>query len=322
MTTPEMPTMGQPKRSKWFLARHLWIVGLVVYLTVIWIVGVRRIGSTLTSVNVRLLGAVFVLEIAGLWIRALKWRYALGPRSRAVGLFFLSRCAGYWMPMRVGELSPLLIKEHRTPKMGAWIVVDRVLEISTTLFLGCIGVIALQISNRAIIVAMVLTGCVFVVVPVYLLTRRSLFLWLAERCREGSLLQRVSLFLAAICHEVIALRWRIPLAAAITVAAGCMDVIVSICLWWSFGYLLPFALLATAKCVHAVTCAVPFTPNATGVPFVTAGLLLHEVGGVPTAVITAAVGVYIALVSVVFWSVAGLIGAAFGLRVEEDSPEP
>ncbi|MBN2308276.1 MAG: flippase-like domain-containing protein [Candidatus Hydrogenedentes bacterium] len=310
MSDPLPLEPGPPRKKS--RARHLWVVGLLVYVLAIWFVGWQKLRDALAGLDVYLLLAVVGVELTGQWLRALKWRFALGRGSRAIGLFFLSRCAGYWMPMRMGELSPLLLKGHRTPRMGAWIVLDRILEVSVTLALGALGIIALGIPARGIAVAMGIVALAFVVVPMFLLTRRKLFLWLAARTREGSLIQRGALFLAAIRDEMVAMRPKMPAAAAMTLAAGCLDVCVGMLTYASFGHPLRFAVMAGAKCVHAIACAVPFTPNATGVPFFTSGLFLNQVGAVPASVIAAAIGVNLALVNTVFWTSAGL--ASLDLR--------
>ena len=109
--------------------RHLWVVGVLVLIVVTWRAGWRDILGAMQGADPRLLGAVVVVEGVSVWVRAAKWRVVLGAHRHSVRVFFLSKAAGNWSPGRVGELSPLLIKEHRTARMGAWIVVDRLLEI-------------------------------------------------------------------------------------------------------------------------------------------------------------------------------------------------
>jgi hypothetical protein len=206
----------------------------------------------------------------------------------------------------MGELSPLLIKEHRTPKMGAWIVVDRVLEISSTLVLGIIGLVALRIPMGKFMAALVAAACLFVFAPTVLLTQRRLFLWLADRAREGSVLHRSSMFLAAIREEVLAMKRRIAVAAVMTVVAGCMDVVAGMLLYAAFGEVLPFAAGAASKTIHVLTSAIPVTPNATGVPFATAGVFVNQVVGIPPHVIATAIPVGVVLINIVFWTSVGL----------------
>jgi hypothetical protein len=306
---------NQPnKQSRRIPVRHLWLLGVVVYLAVVWLVGWDKLKAAFGVLDVRYLVAYGAIELGGQWLRALKWRVVLGRDGKGVGLFFLSRCAGYWMPMRMGELSPLLLKEHRTPRMGAWIVVDRVLEISTTLALGVVGIMALGIPARGILAGIAVAACLFVLIPLLLLTRRGLFLWIAARVREGSLAHRGALFLAAIRDEVAAIRGKLPIVWPMTVVAACMDVAAGVVIYAGFSYSLRPALLATAKCVHALAAAVPITPNATGVPFMASGALLIKVGGVPPPVVVSAVGAGVALTNFVFWTSAGLGVLSFRRR--------
>ena len=297
--------------------RYLWVVGLLLYVLVVWIVGFGKLRETLAGANLGILALVAGIELTAQWVRALKWRLVLGPRSRGVGLFFLSRCAGFWMPMRMGELSPLLLKAHRTPKVAAWIVVDRMLEIGTTLGLGALGVLVLKVRVEGTLAAVAVAGCVFVVAPFFVLTQRRLFLALAERFGEGSRARRGLLFLADIRGEVVALGPRMPLASAMTFAAGALDVAGGMALYACFGFGLPFALVAAVKCTHALTSAIPLTPNATGIPFVTAGLLLNQVGGVPAHVVATAVPLYIVLVNVIFYSMVGIAATDLWRQLKE-----
>jgi hypothetical protein len=65
------------------------------------------------------------------------------------------------------------------------------------------------------------------------------------------------------------------------------------------------------KGLHAITAAVPFTPNATGVPYLAAAVLLHEIGGIPSDKLAASIALAVALTNVVFWLSAAIAATAF-----------
>ena len=286
--------------------RHLWVVGLALYIIFIWYIGWRSIGGALVKVDPGVLLALMAVEAAGLWTRALKWRLTLGPGRSAYHLFFLSKAAGGWSPGRVGELAPLLLRNHRTPRMAAWIVVDRLLEIAATLGLGLIGLIALRQPQHGMVLTTIAALAVLVIGPLFVLTRRTLFIWLAGRSSAGSLVHRACMLLAAMSDEIFLLGRRIPAASAMTVVASCLDVAVGILLYRSFGFHVGFALLATVQCAHGIASAMPFTPNATGVPYLVAAGLLYTIGGIPKEVLAVAVGLRMVAVNIIFWSSFGL----------------
>ena len=295
--------------------RYLWLVGLAVYVAAIWYVGWRRIGSALATVDLGLLAALMAVEAAALGTRAMKWRLVLGPDQSAFKLFFLSKAAGGWSPGRVGELAPLLLRKHRTPRMAAWIVVDRLLEVAATLGLGLVGLIALQRPTRGMLVTILIALAVLVVAPVYVLTRRAFFLWLAGYFREESLIHRGCMLVAAMSDEIVGLRKWVPVASALTVLASCLDVCVGILLYLSFEEYVSFFLIAVVQCAHGIASAIPLTPNATGVPYLVAAGLLYTIAGIPKEVLAAAVGVRMAAVNAVFWT-------SFGSVMARRAPQP
>ena len=289
--------------------RYLWVVGAALYLGIIAYIGWHRIEDALASIDPKMLACAVGVCALSLWVRALKWRLMLGAGQKAVGLFFLSKAGGGMSPGRVGELAPMMLKKHRTPRMGAWIVTDRLLEIAATLGLGLFGLLALRIPKGAIALTFAAAMCVLVIAPFFVLTRRRAFLWIAGRSRGGTLPHRTAMLIAAISDEIRLLGRKIPAASAMTVLATSLDLVVGMFLYMSFGYQVAFPLLAVVQCAHALASAVPLTPNATGVPYLVAAGLLYQIGGVPEDVLAAAVGVNMAVAGVVFWT-SFLFGAA------------
>ena len=296
------PVPGNLTRRGGSYARYLWVVGLGLFIGLVWFIGWRKVRHALASVNLELIALMMACDLATLWFRALKWRYALADNRQAVALFFLSKGAGNWSPGRLGELSPLLLREHRNPRVAAWIVVDRLLEMSATLLLGAIGLFGLRIPDARLMLALLAAACALIGLPVFVLTRRALFPWLAGRLREGSALQRATTFAASIQQEVAALGRKVPALSIMTVLATCIDLVAGILMLASFGHLISFQLAATVQCAHALASAIPLTPSATGIPYVPAAVLLKEVGHVPYEVVVAAVALRLVGVNLVFWT--------------------
>ncbi|MCX5771881.1 MAG: methyltransferase domain-containing protein [Candidatus Hydrogenedentes bacterium] len=303
--------------------RRLWLVGAAVYGVFLWWIGWGRIGPVLASVDASTLLAMAGVMACALAVRVVKWRLVLGQGAGATELYFLAKAGGDWSPGRVGELAPLMLREYRTARVGAWIVTDRLLEMAATLGLGALGIVAFglksgmpavgpmpdaRLNNMLVYVAGALI--VLVAAPAVILTRRGLFVFLANRLerRQGfRRLSRVASLLVDVSTEVRGFGAKVPMASAMTFLATALDIVVGMLLYRSFGYTLSFMLLAVVQCAHALASAFPFTPNATGVPYLVAAGLLFEVAGVPAGVLGASVGVSIAITNAVFWG-AFLIG--------------
>jgi len=296
-----------------------WTIGIAVYVGCVSIIGWGRLRDAIAGVNVPWFLLMALVTAAGLWVRVIKWRLVLGKGSNAVGVFFLSKAAGEWSPGRLGELSPLLIRKHRHARMGAWIVVDRILEMTVTLGLGIAGLALLPVPNRRLMVASAALIGVGLVLALFLLTRRAMFLAFAARFREGSIGHRAASVFAEMASAVVALRSSTPATLAVTILAGCTDVWAGMLLYQCFGWTVSFSLMAAAKGVHAITSAIPITPNATGIPYLTAAVLIHEVGGVPSEVLAAAIALSVVVTNAIFWlSIA--VGAADLRRGADKAP--
>lgn len=286
-------------RRRW---RYLWVVGFTLYAAAITYFGWREVGAELASINLIWVAAIVGNELIVWSIRALKWRIALGHGANAVPLFFVSKAGGNTTPGRIGELAPLLFKRFRTAKIGAWIVVDRLIEIAATLGFGIIGFIAIRYSNNLILATWFGMIVLLIVLPIVVLTRRSFFLWIAERTRPESVTHRLSNLLAAMSDEIGALRAKLPVLSALTIVATALDIVAGVFLLLCFGHAATFQLLAAVQCLHGLVSALPFAPNATGIPYAASAVLLHEAGGIPYDVLVASVALRSALMNGVFWT--------------------
>lgn len=301
-----MEPPAQTRRSR---LSHSWLMGLILYACVIAWIGWAPLRDSLAAVRPAWLLSMGALMIVSLWLRAMKWRWALGPNQSAAGLFFLSKAAGGYSPARIGELAPLLIPRHRTPRLAAWIVLDRLLETGATVGLGIAGCIALGLPQRAMVVVFAAALIMLVALPFYLLTRRAMFERAADWFGANSTARRLCMTIASVSDEIRSFRSTLPVAAAWSAACTMLDLAVGMLLYYSFGYAVSFSILAVVQCAHGLASTLPFLPNATGGPYLIAAGLLYKFAAVPEGVLATAVGINVALSNVLFWA-SFAIGAA------------
>jgi hypothetical protein len=304
--TPTVPLLGgaTPRRLRF---RYFWLIGVVIYLAAVWYVGWDEFGAALATVHAPRLAWVGFAVGAALGLRVLKWRLILGRGSDAVQLYFLSKIGGGLSPGRIGELSPLLLRKHRTPQMAAWIVADRLLETAATLAFGAFGLLLLKTPLAGLLPGVLIAACLFVGLPLVIVTQQGIFAWMAQRTAEHSIWHRAAEFLEDASGEIVRLKGRLPLAAIFTIIATALDIWSGLLAYWSMGSVLPFALLAAVQCVHGLVAAIPLFPNATGVPYVADAMLVNRIGGVGFDVIAATVTVHTVIVGTVFWGTFGLM---------------
>lgn len=289
---------SKPEARRW--RRYLWLTGACVYLAAIWYVGWDNVRGAFYRIDPVTLAGTAGVMLASIWLRVLKWRLALDVRP-ITELYFLSKAGGDFTPSRVGELSPLFLTKFRTPRVAAWIVMDRLLEIAATLSYGAFGAVMLRSYQGRLLPVVVMALFVLVALPVFLVTRQGLFARVAAYLSEESFLGRAARFLADSSGAFRELRGRLLVAAGFTVLTTGLDVLSGVLMYRAFGCHLAFSLLAVAQCMHGLVSAIPFLPNATGVPYAIVGVLVNQVGGAPVEVIAAVVAVYVLLGNTVFW---------------------
>ena len=297
---------GAPPARRFKASRYLFVFGLAVYCAVVWYLGWQKVRDQILSANLPMVLLAAAIFVTATWCRALKWRYALGPGHHAVGLFFISKATGNWSPGRIGEFAPMALRRHRTPKIGAWIMLDRVIEIVVTLALGLFGLAVIDLLTRAqylLVAGLTVTASVAAMV---LLTRRSFFLWLAERLADGSIMHRTAMLFAAISEELYLFARKLPVVIGITVATKAADLFAVMLIFASIGHKVGFALTAAAKCALAIVSFIPITPAATGVPHGAQAWIMNEVAGIPAEVLLVGIGIEVVLLGVTFWTSFGL----------------
>jgi hypothetical protein len=280
---------------------------LVVCLGVVGSLGWDKIRTALVSVRWPILLAMVVVDIGALWTRALKWRYVTGPGKGAIGLFFMAKAAGNWSPGRFGELLPVLLPAHRNAFTAGWIVFDMLLEILTTLTVGTTGLLfyrGVAFSTRYIVA---LSCFALVIVSMlWVITRKELLARLAQTAGRGHRLKRVLSIAALVSAEVVTLKSKLPMILSLTALAMALELGGNILLYAAFGWTVPLAAIAMAKCAHGLVAAVPFTPSISGVPYLAVGVLLNQAVGVPSQTLAVAMAMKEALANIVFWSSFGV----------------
>lgn len=311
-----LPDPAPPRSRTW--QQYLVAVGLVLFLGLLWYFGWQRIRDALLLARpLPLLGMVALL-IAGFWVRVAKWRYVLGPRAHAPAIFFVSKVGGNLTPGRVGELSPLLMRRFRTPRLAAWLVTDRVLEMGLTLVLGLLGVAVLRLLPMPVVVGLAGAGLLFSAGAGWLVYRRDLTTGLDARFPGISRVHRLARLLGVLHAETRALGARMPLVVAVTLFAKCTDIWAAQLLLLGFGHDTGFLLMSAARCAHGLVSAMPLTPDATGVPFVAAAMVLNQAAGIPYEVLTVALALEVAVINLLLWTNMALTAGSLGKYDEHD----
>jgi hypothetical protein len=291
-------------------SRYMMLLGLTVYCGAIWYFGWRDIRDHILGADLVKVGVAAGIIFVATWMRIWKWRLALGKGQHAVGLYLMSKATGNVTPGRLGEFAPMVIRDHRTAKVGAWILFDRIVEILVTIALGLYGLAMIDLLSRGQLIAttvLTIAGSLF---GVYLVTHRGMFLWIANRFREGGFLHRLWTLLASISEEVYLFVKSLPVVLPITIITKAMDLFAVVLVFRAIESLPSFALMAASKCALAIVSFVPITPTATGVPHGTQAWLMNHVAQIPVDVLVAGIGIEVAIVSGTFWFSVG-IGARF-----------
>jgi len=297
---------GTPAERRSRPSRYLFVIGLVAFCAVVWYLGWQKVREELLSADLGLVFLAAAIFVTSTWCRAFKWRYALGGGHHALGLYFISKATGNWSPGRLGEFAPMILRRHRTPKIGAWIMLDRVIEILAALALGLLGLAVIELLTRTqyFLVALLTVGAS--VSGIIFLTRRAFFLWFADRLRKDSILHKTAMLFAAISDELYQFSRKLPLIIGITVATKAADIFAVMLIFRAIGHGVGFALTAAAKCALAIVSFIPITPAATGVPHGAQAWMMNEVAAVPPEALLVGIGIEVVLLGVTFWTSFGL----------------
>jgi hypothetical protein len=237
-------------------------------------------------------------------MRIWKWRRALGADRHAIGLYFLSRSFGVWSPARIGEFLPLIWRRHRTTRVAAWILFDRVLEVLVMLAIGLAGLALIELVPLATLMAICAMAMVASVAGVYTLTRADLLNSLANRFESGTRSRAVLQAIAGTSGELRTFVGASIDLVVVTVIAKVVDLYAVSLIFKGLKAPAEFALVAASKCALSIVSYVPITPMATGIPHTVQGWIMHESGGIPPEAVAASVGIEAAIMVAVFLTTA------------------
>ena len=289
------------KNRPW--GRYLLLVGLVLVTVLGWHFGWGNLAKLIGNASPVKLGLMSALILAGFWIRAWKWHYALGKGQQGIRLFFIAKTAGNFTPGRAGELAPLLLRQHRNARVAAWIGLDRLVEVAWTLGLGFFGGAAIGFVPWWLAALLALAGLIAATIIWYALNRGWLrYRELGESRTPQSWRSRIGTFINTVRDELLLFGAKLPIVMISTALAKITDIYAVILLCQAFGYDASFVLVCAARCAHALVSAVPVTPDATGVPFIAAAGFLNNYAGIPNDILFAALGLEVIVINGILWA--------------------
>lgn len=294
---PDALATSKKTRARWFfLGGALLITGLG------WYFGFGKLTQLVQGAEPLSLLTMCFLILAGFWVRALKWHYALGSNAQGILLFFIAKTAGNWTPGRAGELAPLLLKRHRNTRVAAWIGLDRVIEVAWTLALGLAGAHSLGLVTTPLWIAGGLAVALLAVIVVVVSMRGCGSGRRSAPEPDSGWRSRLASALQHLQVELKLFMGKMPLIMALTLLAKLTDVYAVVLLCEAFGYHAGLLLVFAARCAHGLVSAIPVTPDATGVPYVAAAWLLHEYAAIPFDTLTAALALEVIVINAILWA--------------------
>lgn len=293
---------AEPRQTRRWTRYVFLAVGVLLVGLLLWRFEPGEVVLALREARWLPLGGVVALTVAGFWIRAWKWRHALGPRRHAIGLFYIAKMAGHWSPGRIGEFSPLLLQKHRNLRVATWIVADRAMEVATTLVFGLLGMTALHLAPWWVCLLLWVGAAVGLAFVVLLLLVENPIVKPKARWGHRPWAARLLRLLDGLHKESRRVGRRGPTLAAATVIAKVTDLYGVVLLCQAFGYSVSLVLVCVARCAHAIVSGVPITPDATGIPFAAAGYFLNVHGGMPVETLVAAFGIEVVIINVVLYA--------------------
>lgn len=295
-----------PPRPAW--GRYLFLVGLALVTALGWHFGWENLAQLIRGASPLDLGLMTLLIVAGFWIRAWKWHYALGPGQQGIRLFFIAKTAGNLTPGRAGEFAPLLLRGHRNARVAAWIGLDRIVEVLWTLGLGFLGAAAIGLVPWWLVVGGGAVGLVTLIIAWRFLGRSPLS-DPASSDDATTWRQKGWATLQTVRKELLRFGPTLPVVMVTTAIAKVTDVYAVIFLCAAFEHTASFLVVCAARCAHALVSAVPVTPDATGVPFIAAAWCLNTYSAIPYDTLTAALGLEVLVINAILWACFCIVSA-------------
>jgi len=291
---------GKTDKPRWWASRYLIIVGVLLWGGIAVYMGVERIGAVLLTVQPLPFALMMASLAFAMGVRALKWRLVLGPHQDAAALFFIAKGAGDWSPGRLGEFSPLLLKRHRSARIAAWILYDRILEVAVTVLFGLLGLALLGWLPWPVALGLAFAGAAAAASGLWWLSRGGGAATHGAGMADG-ILQRARVLARTVRREAASFASTMPLSVPLTLLGKASDLLSVWLLFRAFGERVEAPLIMVTRCARAFIAALPITADQTAVPHAAELGMLHETTGIPAPVIWAALLAEIVAYSAVFW---------------------
>jgi glycosyltransferase 2 family protein len=316
------PASEQPDRSgRNMLRKRLIGIAQVVlsFAVLIWLinkVGIQNLLDTFASLDPWLYGLAFIVLIASIAARALRWQVLLTPLGVQVPfreLFSLYMIGFFWnsfLPTGFGGDVVKAVELHRTRKGGAAAVTSVVAERVVGLFTTClIGVLVIPIWPQLFppeAIVFVLALCISIVVGVWLL-RLNFLAWIEAR---APFMKRItsSKKIVSLHRTLQAYSWKaLWLGMLTSIPFTLLSVLDSYLVGLAMGIKLPIGIYALYTPIITAINLLPLSFNGIGVREYTYQVLFGMVG------IAAAQAVAMALAFNLLRTLAGLLGGVFSL---------
>ena len=300
------------------LTKYSRLIGLLLLAFLLLKIDLRATFATLLSVNVWPLVVAIVANVPQLGLKALRWRFLLSLQGvsyrplRAMLAYFSSVYMGLFTPGRVGEFDKAVYLQQDTAlSLGeamSSVFVDRLFDLYALIAAGCYGllVFASLVEFPVWGILLVLVGLIASILIVYQpfghrVSRMILRLPLLKRSFP-SLLEQVDSFYAKL---KLLFQPKLLVAIAITLVAHLIFYIQCYLIVLALGLPLQFRFILFAMALVNLVNLLPVSISGLGTREAILSLLFAEVQ-LPSEMAVA----YAALVIVVFYVAAGLLGAA------------
>ncbi|MFH1721657.1 MAG: flippase-like domain-containing protein [Candidatus Altiarchaeota archaeon] len=258
------------------------MIALIIIAALVNWFGPMQMIRALEELSLAIFFMAFVVSVGSHVLRLKIWQLLLRKKygfSQLATAYLSSRIAVNLAPGRVGEFSPLIFSRYRNREVSSVILLIRLLEAYTTLFLGFLGFLFLGITDPSIIY-----GWVFVVIVVSIVLFFSLNLgfwrkinvWFKDRRYLGRLSE---IFMAVSESTISHKRFAIPLLV-LGFGAKLMDLFMISLFFKSVSLDVSLPLIAAVYCIISILSIVSITPGGVGLADAP-GLYMLNIYGVP-----------------------------------------
>ena len=257
--------LTQIKRKKWKKSIGGWILGLGIFILILYWLGFQDIIQVITELSIPIfLFCVFVYCTS--WgIRTIKWKIILNnyPYSEVLKIFLISKTVGIFMPSRLGELAPLAMKKYRNRDIASLIFLDRVLETYATLLLGGLGVIMIGYYTVNALVAWIIIFSLLT--GLFSLSLNKEFFQKRYQKTKNKKFKKVLSLLKKLTESMNTHKKHLVPLTIISLIATFLDFTFISLIFRSMDYTISLPLVAAAWLISGLTTIISFTPGGLGI---------------------------------------------------------